>query len=101
MADTGDGRDFHLTQAELDAAAEFETAAEVRTRRRRGVRHGGRFWCTLLVIVVVVIVGLIVLYPRKAPCREQIIFESTAGTSATLERCAPAGQHGGIFGGAP
>jgi hypothetical protein len=38
MADTGDGRDFDLTQAELDAEAKFEAAA--RCERVAGAASG-------------------------------------------------------------
>ena len=86
MADSGNGGDFHLTQQELDDEASFEQAVEPRTRRQGVVHHGGQFWFAVLAVVAVVIVGLIVLYPRKTPCHEQIIFEPTAAPRAKTDR---------------
>ena len=101
MTDAGKNNEFHLTQEEIDEEEKFEAAQEPRVQRKGSVRHGARFWCGVLAVVTVVVVGLIVLYPRKTPCHEQVVFEPTAGTRATLERCALPGQNGGVFYGTP
>ena len=101
MTDSGKDNEFHLTQAELDDEERFEAALEPQVRRMGAVRHGARFWCGVLAVLAIVVVGLIILYPRKTPCHEQVVFQSTAATRATLERCAPPGQHGGVFYGTP
>jgi len=82
----------HLTRAELDAESKFE-GERAGTRR---IYHGARFWLGAVAIILVVVVGLIIFYPRTTPCRVQIIH--IGGTpNANYQRCAPPGQHGGFF----
>ncbi len=84
------------TDMTVDEWERQEDAASQKRRRRPGKRHGVLLF---LAVVAIVLAVLLVFDHRTQPCRVQDVI--VGPQSASYERCAPAGEHGGVFYGTP
>ncbi len=69
---------------------EFEQATPISPRRL----HRQHVGILVALAVAVLLIALIVFDHRTTPCHVQIV--AIPGSTGNIERCAPAGQHGGI-----